>query len=236
MGSDSSSKNVIGHLKSIFSRHGIPECVISDNGPQYSAKEFSTFSNEWGFTHVTSSPHYARANGSAERAIQTIKKMLRKEEDPYLAMLAYRSSPQFGKFSPAELLMGRRIRTTVVTHPDNLKPELPDHSLFVSCNDRYKETMLHNHNDNPKVRPLQPPMAGSAVLIRDNQKEGVVLTTPNDVTRSAIIQCDNGNTLRRNRADVVPLAANTGNTTQAKVTRSGRVINSPKYLEAYQCD
>ena len=30
------SKDIINHLKSIFSRHGIPERLISDNGPQYS--------------------------------------------------------------------------------------------------------------------------------------------------------------------------------------------------------
>ena len=33
------SSEVITHLKSIFARHGIPELIVSDNGPQYSSEE-----------------------------------------------------------------------------------------------------------------------------------------------------------------------------------------------------
>ena len=47
------ASSVISHLKSIFSRHGIPECVTSDNGPQYSAALFQLFSEEYGFKHIT---------------------------------------------------------------------------------------------------------------------------------------------------------------------------------------
>ena len=46
LGNDSSSRNVIIHMKSMFSRHGIPECLMSDNGPQYAAQEFSAFAKE----------------------------------------------------------------------------------------------------------------------------------------------------------------------------------------------
>ena len=34
------SKAVVQHLKSIFSHHGIPKTVISDNGPQFSSSCF----------------------------------------------------------------------------------------------------------------------------------------------------------------------------------------------------
>ena len=37
------SSDVINHLKSILARHGIPEAVVSDNGPQYAAQEFVKF-------------------------------------------------------------------------------------------------------------------------------------------------------------------------------------------------
>ena len=52
--STATSHDVINHLKSIFARHGIPESFTSDNGPQYSAKLFSDFANNYGFTHTTS--------------------------------------------------------------------------------------------------------------------------------------------------------------------------------------
>jgi transposase InsO family protein len=43
------SASIIGALKSIFSRYGIPEEVVSDNGPQYSLQEFDDFAKEYGF-------------------------------------------------------------------------------------------------------------------------------------------------------------------------------------------
>ena len=42
--SGKTSNEVIRHLKSIFARHGIPQCVMSDNGPQFSSMEFAQFS------------------------------------------------------------------------------------------------------------------------------------------------------------------------------------------------
>ena len=42
---------VILHCKSIIARHGIPEEVISDNGPQFAAESFSNFSREYQFRH-----------------------------------------------------------------------------------------------------------------------------------------------------------------------------------------
>ena len=62
------SSTVIQHIKSIFARHGIPEIVISDNGPQYSSEEFHQFSTIWGFVHKTSSPTYPQSNGFVETA------------------------------------------------------------------------------------------------------------------------------------------------------------------------
>ena len=78
------SHEVINHLKSIFSHHGIPEILVSDNGTQYSSALFREFANEYGFTYLTSSPNYPQGNGAAERAVKTVKGLLKKNEDPYL--------------------------------------------------------------------------------------------------------------------------------------------------------
>ena len=85
--SHTTASDVINHLKSIFARHGIPELVVSDNGPQFKAAEFSTFAEDYNFTHVTSSPKYPQANGEVERTIKTVKSMLKKEKDPYKALV-----------------------------------------------------------------------------------------------------------------------------------------------------
>ena len=87
------SRCVISHMSSIVARHGIPELVVSNNGPQYSSEIFKEFARNYGFGHITSNPHYSQANGEAERAVQTIKGLLKKITDPSLAMLGYRSTP-----------------------------------------------------------------------------------------------------------------------------------------------
>ena len=68
-------------------------CVVSDNEPQYSSEEFSEFMREYHCRHITSSPLYPQSNGEAERAVKTIKGLLKKEGDPYLALLSYRATP-----------------------------------------------------------------------------------------------------------------------------------------------
>ena len=63
------SSVVVEELKRQFGVHGIPAEVVSDNGPQFSSSEFHEFAKEYGFKYVTSSPHYPKANGEAERAV-----------------------------------------------------------------------------------------------------------------------------------------------------------------------
>ncbi|XP_075533804.1 uncharacterized protein LOC142566808 [Dermacentor variabilis] len=64
---DTSSEAVISHLKSIFARHGIPNTVVSDNGPQFVSFAFKHFSSVYGFKHVTTSALFPQANSEAER-------------------------------------------------------------------------------------------------------------------------------------------------------------------------
>ena len=59
------STGVITALRSQFARYGVTSVVVSDNGPCYSSAEFKTFSEDWGFHHVTSSPGYPQSNGQS---------------------------------------------------------------------------------------------------------------------------------------------------------------------------
>jgi hypothetical protein len=54
------SQSVMNHLKSIFARHGIRECVMSDGVPQYVSFFFKQFAQSYGFQHIVSSPRYAQ--------------------------------------------------------------------------------------------------------------------------------------------------------------------------------
>ena len=52
------SNAIVTAMKSIFSRHGIPKVLMTDNGPQFTARDFKCFSSKWEFKHITSSPLY----------------------------------------------------------------------------------------------------------------------------------------------------------------------------------
>ena len=55
------------------------------------------------FLHIQSPDRLSdHDNGMIERHVGTIKDMLKKAEDPYIAMLAYRTTPLHNGFSPAE--------------------------------------------------------------------------------------------------------------------------------------
>ncbi len=47
--------------------------IISDNGPQFIARDFKQFIRECGMTHVRTSPHYPQSNGKIERWHKTLK-------------------------------------------------------------------------------------------------------------------------------------------------------------------
>lgn len=72
---------------------------------------------------MTSSPKYTQSNGEAARKVQTMKNLLTQPEDPHEALLAFSATPLENGFSPAELYMGRSLRTTLSTIPSKLIPE-----------------------------------------------------------------------------------------------------------------
>ena len=76
---NSKSKTVINHIKPHLARYGIPEVIISDNGPEFSSHEFEELAKHYGFKDITSSPTYSQSNGLVERAVQTAKTTLKKE-------------------------------------------------------------------------------------------------------------------------------------------------------------
>ena len=47
--------------------------IISDNGPQFIAKDFKEFIRQAGMTHVRTSPYYPQSNGKIERWHKTVK-------------------------------------------------------------------------------------------------------------------------------------------------------------------
>ena len=108
----STSRTVIDIMKQIFSEHGVPRVVRSDNGPHFDAQAFKDSAGQYDFKHTTSSPHYAQSNGFIEAQVKTVKKTLLKAKetktDPNIALLCLRATPiDKGLPSPTELLLSQ---------------------------------------------------------------------------------------------------------------------------------
>ena len=128
------ASTVIRAMKRNFARHSIQDECISDNGPQFDSHEHSHFAKEYGFTLIKSSPYHSQGNKKAESAVKVAKNILKKShhEDPYLALLAYRNTPQQGyAYSPAQRLMSRRLQDIIPRAPSQLRPRPPLSTLVV---------------------------------------------------------------------------------------------------------
>lgn len=201
---DTRYENFINHFKSILARHGKPDIIYSDNGPQYFNQYFRKFLYDWDIKHVTSSPKYPQSNGFIERHVQTIKNLLKKtlhsNKDIYLALLEYRNTPlDTITPSPAQLLFGRRLKGSLPITEKLLKPKIvskPDTSKIM------RKTQIY-YNQNAKNLPELN--IDDRVIISnlndDNKWElGTVVKVDNLRPRSYHVRLDkNGKIYIRNR-------------------------------------
>lgn len=176
--------------------------MISDNGPQFSSREFQAFAKDWEFSHKTSSPHHAQSNGMAERGVQTVKLMLTKAKadgkDPYLSLLNLRSTPlEDIRASPAQLLMGRRVRTRLPATPQMLKPCMVSNTVQQSLQTRQQKQKGYFDHGTKELQKLQ---IGDSVRIWQNGLwNPAQVTELSDQPRSYVVQTPDGQVYRRNR-------------------------------------
>ena len=205
--SSTTSASVISSLKSVFSRHGIPEIVRSDNGPQYSSSEFMSFASSYGFQHLTSSPKFPQSNGQAERSVQTVKALLKKSDDPYTSLLSYRTTPlSWCNLSPAELSMGRRLRSSVPQTDKMLVPQWPYLKEFRALDQKQKQQQKENFDSRHRARDLPPiPDDAEVWITTDNEPVPGRVISPADRPRSYVVATPSGQ-IERNRSHltVVP--------------------------------
>ena len=193
---------VILHMKSMFARHGIPSQIMSDNMP-FASQLFNNFAKEWGIKLTTSSPLYPQSNGQSERAVQTIKNLLKKasEEgrDPYLALMAYRNTPVTGmSYSPAQMLMSRSLNTKVPTLPSLLQPKVVDARPQLE-----QRQLRHKAVFDRGARKLSKLNAGDVIRVRHNDVwQPAVVKRDGVHPRSYIVERD-GNEYRRNRRQLL---------------------------------
>lgn len=198
--STTTSTSLVNSLRSIFAEYGVPETVISDNGPQYSSHEFAVFASKYGFKHTTSSPHFPQANGKAERYVGAVKDILTKtlqaKGDAHMALLCMRTTPIGPKLpSPAELIFGRKIQANLPTFNTYRQEDEVGDAL----------RQLRAVEDRTPRRPLPDLTPGQSVRIQDPVSKkwhpGIV-ETKEEEPRSYLIKKPNGAILRRNRKHI----------------------------------
>ena len=92
--------------------------IISDNGPQFVAKDFKEFIRISGMTHVKTSPYYPQSNGKLERYHKTIKSTCIRVRTPLSMADAIRIVTEF-----VEHYNNRRLHSAIgyITPKDKLE-------------------------------------------------------------------------------------------------------------------
>lgn len=135
--------------------------MVSDNGSVFTSEEFSTFLNRNGIHHIRITPYHPASNGQVERAVQIFKEIIKRSTTGSLEtrvnrfLFHYRTSPNTTTgVTPAELLMGRHLRT----HLDLIHPDLRTKVQ------KKQERQAQDRNKKSQDHELQPKEASRILL------------------------------------------------------------------------
>ena len=118
-------------LHRLFAAYGLPQQVVTDNGPQFMSEEFAAFLRNNGIKHTRSVPYHPASNGEAERFVCTFEQSIKASKYDGLTLtrplqnfqLFYRSTPHSTtNVAPCELFLGRKFCTRL----DLIKHEVGD--------------------------------------------------------------------------------------------------------------
>jgi hypothetical protein len=240
----------INQLKSWFAVHGVPAILESDNMP-FNSADFKNFSIRWGFEQSISSPNFPRANGLAERFVQTAKNLLKRchqdSSDIYEALLNYRNTPRSPDLgSPVQRLMSRRTQTLVPISDELLLPSVIDpkevHKQLLQAREKEKMYADRGSKSKPEFN------VGDTVRIKKGHRNwdlnGIVKQKVN--SRSYIVE-NKGKLYRRNSNHVAKQyhpksewtasdlrsKTNLQSSTASNLQRPSRVTIKPPYLKDY---
>ena len=189
------TESTIKVLRHLFSSYGVPQQLVSDNGPQFTSQCFAEFMKQNGIKHIKCSPYHPSSNGLAERFVQTFKQAMKAGKSDQMSvdrkmaefLLGYRSTPHATtNQSPSSLFLKREIRTQL----DLLKPCCSDHVL------KQQSQQVKQHDRHAKLRELK---IGQSVWARDfrtgNWIPGTIVNRRGPL--SYVVQTDMGSVWRK---------------------------------------
>ena len=74
---ETTAAKTIDVLRIMFSSFGLPEQLVTDNGPQFVSEDFAMFTRSNGIKHIRCTPYHPASNGLAERFVQSLKARLK---------------------------------------------------------------------------------------------------------------------------------------------------------------
>ena len=198
---------VINHLEHWFYIFGVPQQLISDQGPQYASAAFAQYAKQRGFQWVPSSPYHPQSNGLAEAAVKYTKTLLKDHHKDWKkfneALMLRRNVPNKSGASPAEMFLGHKQRT--------LLPMLPgqyDFQIENAIKSAQKRKKIRSDDyQNRKRKKLQPFNVGQRVVIKTN-KGWTMQGTIDEILhegRSYNVTTTGGAQLQRNRVMLRPV-------------------------------
>eukprot|EP00731_Ephydatia_muelleri_P034541 Em0065g2a len=116
---NTTSQKTIEILRQVFSAYGLPEQLVSENGPQFISREFAEFMAKNGIKHIRSAPYHPATNGQVERFVQTFKRAMKTGTTKVTLnqrlcsfLLSYRTTPHsVTNIPPCVLFLQREVRT-----------------------------------------------------------------------------------------------------------------------------
>lgn len=131
--SSTSAEATITALRMAFAQHGLPDLIVSDNGPAFASEQYLDFLTCNGIRRMLVPPYHPASNGAAERVVQTVKNKLKKSGSGDFQtrisrfLFHYRTTPhEVTGRAPCELLTGRMFKTPL----DVLRPSLQSSVLL----------------------------------------------------------------------------------------------------------
>ncbi|ELU13088.1 hypothetical protein CAPTEDRAFT_198952 [Capitella teleta] len=132
------------------------------------------------------------------------KKLLQKNADSYLGLLAYRSSPLHNGLAPSEILMSQKLRTTLPVLGNKLHSKVIDHEELQQKESAYCTKYASNYNQHHKAKELPTLTPGERPPETDlrDRKQLATVASQTANPRSYTVSVP-GNKLRRNRSALV---------------------------------
>ena len=152
----------------MFADWGTPEFLVSDNGPQFRAKEFKDFCHSRNVTPIYTSPLHSSGNGQVERIIGTVKGMMKRsvrgQTDWLEGLTTLRNTPVgAGLLSPAKLLQGRALRDSLPVDTLQYKVLGYDYEQMKELLGERQSKMKHYHNSHAEKELFK---IGSSVVFK----------------------------------------------------------------------